>query len=63
MQVNVGEDEPEDIAVRKFMKKVTDSKLIEQVRGLAIWLPGPGLTGAARLPGPEVRLSAAMTLP
>lgn len=28
----MGEDEPEDIAVRKFMKKVVESRLIEQVR-------------------------------
>ncbi len=31
-QVYVGEDEPEDIAVRKFMKKVYDSRIIDQVR-------------------------------
>jgi ribosomal protein S21 len=30
--VNVGEDEPEDIAVRKFMKKVMESGVIEEVR-------------------------------
>jgi len=32
-QVNVGEDEPEDIAVRKFMKKVMESGIIDEVRG------------------------------
>lgn len=31
-QVNVGEDEPEDIAVRKFMKKVMESGIIDEVR-------------------------------
>jgi len=32
VEVNVGEDEPEDIAVRKFMKKVVESRVIEQLR-------------------------------
>ncbi|GFH11718.1 uncharacterized protein HaLaN_07264 [Haematococcus lacustris] len=32
VEVNVGEDEPEDIAVRKFMKKIVDVRLIEQLR-------------------------------
>eukprot|EP00199_Chlamydomonas_sp_CCMP681_P006809 CAMPEP_0119108044 /NCGR_PEP_ID=MMETSP1180-20130426/13229_1 /TAXON_ID=3052 ORGANISM="Chlamydomonas cf sp, Strain CCMP681" /NCGR_SAMPLE_ID=MMETSP1180 /ASSEMBLY_ACC=CAM_ASM_000741 /LENGTH=274 /DNA_ID=CAMNT_0007093617 /DNA_START=10 /DNA_END=834 /DNA_ORIENTATION=+ len=32
IEVNVGEDEPEDIAVRKFMNKVVDSRVIEQLR-------------------------------
>jgi hypothetical protein len=31
-QILVGEEEPEDIAVRKFMKSVQDSRVIEQVR-------------------------------
>jgi len=31
-QVNVGEDEPEDIAVRRFMKKVMESGVIDEVR-------------------------------
>jgi hypothetical protein len=35
-QVEVGEDEPEDIAVRKFMKKVLDSRVIEQVRQIDV---------------------------
>jgi hypothetical protein len=34
-QVNVGEDEPEDVAVRKYMRKVMDSRLLEQVRRCA----------------------------
>ncbi len=38
IQVNLGEEEPEDIAVRRFMKAVMESKVIEQVRGAArIW--------------------------
>jgi len=37
MQVNVGEDEPEDIAVRKFMKKVMDSGVIEEVSRAGWW--------------------------
>lgn len=41
LQVNVGEDEPEDIAVRKFMKKVVESRVIEQVWfGLCMVLHG-----------------------
>ncbi|KAF5829572.1 hypothetical protein DUNSADRAFT_15887 [Dunaliella salina] len=32
VEVNVGEDEPEDIAVRKFMKKVMESGVIEELR-------------------------------
>jgi hypothetical protein len=34
-QVNVGEEEPEDIAVRRFMKSVMQTKVVEQVRGAA----------------------------
>lgn len=30
--MNLAEDEPEDIAVRKFMKKVVESRVIEQLR-------------------------------
>jgi hypothetical protein len=33
VQVHLGEEEPEDIAVRKFMKAVMESKVVEQVRG------------------------------
>jgi hypothetical protein len=29
--VNLGEEEPEDIAVRRFMKAVMESKVIEKV--------------------------------
>lgn len=32
-QVQLGEEEPEDIAVRRFMKAVMDSKLLDKVRG------------------------------
>eukprot|EP00967_Tisochrysis_lutea_P108265 scaffold167605_cov21-Tisochrysis_lutea.AAC.1 len=43
LQVNVGEDEPEDIAVRKFMKKVMESGVIEEVSEcLAAAMPQPG---------------------
>lgn len=35
-QVTVGEDEPEDIAVRKFMTKIMDSRLLEEVRGVGV---------------------------
>jgi len=31
-QVNLGEEEPEDIAVRRFMKAVMDSKLLDKLR-------------------------------
>ncbi|KAG1671027.1 hypothetical protein FOA52_014271 [Chlamydomonas sp. UWO 241] len=32
VEVNLGEEEPEDIAVRRFMKAVMDSKLLEKLR-------------------------------
>lgn len=31
-QVNVGEEEPEDIAIRRYMKAVMDSKVLDAVR-------------------------------
>jgi hypothetical protein len=39
-QVTVGDDETEDVAVRKFMKSVVQSNLINQVRRRA--RPAPG---------------------
>ena len=38
-QVNLGEEEPEDIAVRRFMKAVQESKVIEQVRNRSATRP------------------------
>ncbi len=31
-QVNVGEEEPEDIAIRRYMKAVMDSRVLDAVR-------------------------------